>query len=101
MTVDSIIASPAATTPALKSTFGVKPSVSLSVSRNPVRSTTLLTQWSEYALVVPASRKRGAGDTGSNPGRTALSFATAAPGVARSTKRSTVPSSATSGCSAL
>ena len=47
VTVDSMIASPAATTPALKSTLGEKPSVSLSVSRKPVRSTTFETQWSE------------------------------------------------------
>ena len=43
ITVDSICASPAATTPALKSTLGVKPSVSSSVDRKPTRETTLLT----------------------------------------------------------
>jgi hypothetical protein len=42
-----IISLTAATTPALKSTLGTKPSVSSRVSRKPRRSTTLLTQWSE------------------------------------------------------
>ena len=51
VTVDSICASPAATTPALKSTFGVKPSVCSSVCRKPTRETTLLTCNRRKALV--------------------------------------------------
>lgn len=46
VTVDSIIASPAATTPALKFTFGSNPKTSFRVERYCSRSTTLLTQWS-------------------------------------------------------